>query len=222
MTDNIGQTNLREPEQVDWDSLGSSGYQAPPPAYDAAGQPIIYQGVVADFNEGNPDDGYLNVVLDPIKLVRAGVHEGKEVRFTYASARPFTKLGADGQRVPVKGNPNKLANYLRATGLSARPQTNAEYRAALKAAKGKAFQFVGDWEAYNKDTGERVKGYMNFPDDPERPGQKKSILKQGDVITERDAKGNITGTTTVRSEVLFANFKLRYFKDPAKPTTVKV
>jgi len=206
-TDNVAQTNLKEPERVDWDNYGKT-YQAPPPALGVDGNPIVYYGVVESPTTTDADEGYLNVLLDPIKLTRAGSYDGYTIRFTRASVKPFQKNGE-----PIKGNPNKLANFLRACGLQVKPQTNADYTAAVNAAKGKAFGFTIDWEAYNKDTGERVKGFTNFPEDPDRPGQRKSILKRGDVIVERDSKGNITGTRTVDSEVLFANARLRYFKD---------
>ncbi len=207
----IAQVNLREPEQTDWDLLASgSSYVAPPPPLDANGAPIIYYGVT-EASETDPDAGYLNFLLDPIKLVRAGSYDGYILRFTRASTKPFMKNDQ-----PIKGNPNKLANFLRATGLQARPQTNADYRAAVAATKGRPFPFVGDWEAYNKDTRESIKGYLSFPLDPERPGQRKTILKAGDLYQEVDNKGNILGSKRVESEVLFANFRLKFFKDPTR------
>lgn len=212
----IGQMNLKEPEPVNWEEYNSgSRFQAPPPALGPDGKPITYYGVVADAKEDTPDEGYLNYILDPIKIVQAGTDNGYTLRFTRASVKPFTKKGPDGEPIAIKGNPNKLANLLRAAGLAVKPQTNADYRAAVKAvvAAKKPVMFTIDWEAYNKDTGERVKGYLAFPDDPQRPGQKKAVLKAGDVINEVDSKGNIIGTKTVTSEVLFANARLRYFQD---------
>ncbi len=214
MTTDIAQQNLREPEQVDWDSLGKSGYMAPPPALDGAGNPIVYMGTVEGLKESDPDDGYLAYLLDPIKI-KGSAAEGYTIRFTRASARPFTKV--DG--TPVKGNPNKLAQFLRAGGLQAKPQTNAEYRASVNAVKAKPISFTLDWQAYNKDTGEKVNGFLAFPMDPERPGQRKSILKAGDVVNELDSKGNITGTRTVQSEVLFANARIKYFRDATPKVT---
>lgn len=207
----IAQIGLKEPEVTDWDALASgSSYVAPPPALDANGAPIVYYGTT-EASETEPDNGYLNYLLDPIKLTRSESHNGYTIRFTRASVRPFEKAGQ-----PIKGNPNKLANFLRATGLPARPQTNSDYRAAVAATKGRVFPFTIDWEAYNKDTGERVKGYLAFPLDSERPGQRKSILKQGDTYNEVDAKGNIIGVKQVQSEVLFANARLKFFRDPSR------
>ncbi len=207
----IAQVNLKEPEQVDWDALASgSSYVAPPPALDANGNPIVYFGVT-EPKETDPDEGYLNYLFDPIKLTRSGGYDGYTLRFTRASTRPFQKNGE-----PIKGNPNKLANFLRATGLAVKPQTNADYRAAVQATKGRPFPFTVDWEAYNKDTGEKIKGYLSFPLDPERPGQRKSILKQGDTYQEVDRKGNVLGVKRVESEILFANARLLFFRDPSR------
>lgn len=208
----LAQVGLREPEQVDWDSLGKgSTYTPPPPALDANGKAIVYYGI-AEVQDSEPTkDGYLQVLLDPIKITRSGAADGYQIRFTRVSTQPFTKNG-----LPMKGNPNSFANFLRACQVAAKPQTNSDYLAAAKVTKGKVFPFTIKWEAYNKETGETVRGYENFPDDPERPGLKKSILKQGDVITERDAKGNVIGTKTVQSEILFANARLKFFQDPTR------
>lgn len=213
-TNDISQTNLKEPEQCDWDSMGKSTYSPPPPAMGPDGRYIVYQGAVDVIAKTDPDEGYLNYQMDA-KIVRSGAPvDGTKVRI-WASTRPFTKAGADGQRVPIAGNPNKLANFLRATGLSAKPQRNSEYESAVKAASSKTFPFTLDWVAKNKDTGEVVRGYQNFPDDPDRPGMKKSILRRGDVVTERDTKGAVIGTREIQSDVLFANPQFKYFQDAA-------
>jgi hypothetical protein len=47
-------------------------------------------------------------------------------------------------------------------------------------------------------------------------GVRKAILKAGDVINTIDNKGQITGTTTVKPEVLFANPRVKYFQDSTK------
>jgi hypothetical protein len=216
MTD-ISQTSLVEAPQVDWENYGkTSSYVAPPPALGQDGKAITYYGIGEAKEDKPTKEGFLQFLIDPIKIVRSGTADGYVLRFTRASVKPFSKRDANGEMVPIKGNPNALANFLRACGLSAKPQVNADYRAAVQACKGKAFPFTIDWEAYNKDTGESVKGYRSFPDDPFRPGSKKSILKAGDVITEYDAKGNQTGVRVVQSEVLFANARLKFFQDPTK------
>jgi hypothetical protein len=215
MTD-IAQTNLREAPQVNWDNYNAGGgYTPPPPALDEAGRPIVYTGVASPKADGADRDGYLQFLLDPVKITK-GDHKGYELRFTRASVAPFTKPDADGVRQPMKGNPNAAANFLRSCGLAAKPQTNSEYIASMQRAAGKEFTFTIDWEAYNKDTGERVKGFLAFPLDQERPGQRKTILKKGDTYNVVDRKGNILETKLVESDVLFANARVKFFQDPTK------
>jgi hypothetical protein len=215
MTD-IGQQNLREPEKVDWDTAFSgSKYMPPPPAIGPDGKPIVYQAKIVEVKK-SPGKGldaeYLNYEVD-LKLIGNGV-EGTALK-TWASVRTFTKRMPDGTFVPVKGNPNQLAKLLRSAGLSSKPTTNSDYEAAVRQLSGKTVSVTLDWKAQNRDTGEIVDGFVNFPEDPERPGSRKSVLKRGDMYTERDRQGNITDTKVVSSEVLFANARIKYFQDAA-------
>lgn len=216
----IAQTNLKEPAKVDWENYGKSKFQAPPPALDANFKPITYYGVATvklDEPDTSFDSGpYLQYLLDPIKIVQSGTADGYEVRFTQISVRPYTIVNDKGERVPKKGNPNKLADFLRSTGATGTPQLNSEYAAAVKMVNGKPFPFTVDWVAKNKDTGEKVEGYLAFPENPEFPGTRKAILKKGDVYNVLDKKGNIISTKVVQSEILFANARLRWFGDPKK------
>lgn len=206
MTD-MGQTNLREPEQTDWDSAYSgSKYQRPPDAEGPDGKRITYISTLAEAKLVDPDSGYLQFQVD-LKM------DGGRLIRTWVSTKPFQKRDGNGELQPMKGNPNSLGRFLRAAGLQAKPQTNSEYTASVKAINGKSIPFVGDWEARNKDTGEIVRGFRAFPIDP-ATGTRKAILKAGDVVNELDSKGNITGTRTVQSEVLFANLRVKYFQDP--------
>ena len=216
MTD-TAQLNLREPEQVDWDNLGAtSTYAPPPPALDASMKPITYQGIAKEIKVEADKEGYLQFMIDPVVLKGNGA-DGTQVRFTRASAAPFTKKGENGERIPIKGNPNKAAQFLRSAGLTVKPQTNAEYIASAERVKNRPFHFTIDWEAYNKDTGESVRGYLAFPEDPERPGQRKSILRRGDIYNVLDSKGKPTGEVkTVESEILFANARVKFFQDPTR------
>jgi len=201
--------NLKQPQQTDWDNFNpQSKYQAPPPAIGADGKPIVYYGQAPkEFAPGATPDGLLSVRIDPITIVKSGSLgvDGYVIRFTDASLTPFKNKNGE----PT--NAHKLGTYLRACGSIAKPQTNEEYMAAVRATAGKVFAFILDWEARNKDTGERVRGYKNFPDDPERPGQKKAILKQGDTYIDDQGQPQV-----VKSEVLFANARLRYFRDNTK------
>jgi len=199
--------NLREPDQIKWDGYASgSTWMAPPPALGPDGKPIVYFGQVPqlkDENFGATDEGYRSYDIDPITLVRAGEGvNGYQIRFTRVNTKKFEK---NGKQVEA----SSVGNFLRACGITAKPQKNAEYDAAMKASQGKTPGFTLEWEARSKDTGEKIKGYVNFPDDPERPGQKKAILKTGDVY-----KDDTGALQTVKAEVLFANARVRYFKDP--------
>jgi hypothetical protein len=219
----IAQTNLREPDQVDWDSaFKGSSYNPPPPAIGPDGKPIVYQGILAEAKESpgrGLDEGYLNYQID-LKIRGAGSADGTTVR-TWASTRTFQKRNKDtGELEAVKGNPNALAKFVNAAGVQAKPKSNAEYRAAVKAINGRPISFTIDWEARNTETGESVKGYLSFPDDPERPGQKKSILRKGDLINVLDSTGAVIDQKPVVSDVLFANARIKYFQNPT-PTVRK-
>lgn len=208
------QMNLKEPEQLDWDSAFSgSKYSAPPPALGPDGKSIQYQGKIKEIKEVEPDQGYLNYQVDLI-FNGAGSMDGKSIR-TWVSARPFQRRNKEtGELEAMKGNPNGLAKLLRSAGLQAKPQTNSEYQAAVKAINGKLLPFTIDWEARNRETGEVIRGFRSFPEDIERPGMRKSVLKRGDTYSEVDRQGNVLGTKTVESEVLFANARVQYFLDP--------
>lgn len=218
----IAQTNLAEPAQVDWENLGKSGYQAPPPEIDDNGKPIVYYGkaevaVENEYQDIDPVTGQplLTYKLDPVTITQ-GPFAGYQLRFAKASTRPFTKL-VNGEQVPIKGNPNTLANFLRAAGSQGKPQLNSEYIAAVNQVKNKVFPFTIQWEARNKDTGEVYRGQNAFPLDPERPGQRKTILHAGDIITIVDKKGVPTGATeVVKADVMFVNAKVKYFQDAKK------
>ena len=198
---------LKEPSQIDWDNYNpGSKYQAPPPALGGDGKAITYTGQLPTAITQEQDDaGYRRYLLDPIKLVKNGNGvDGYTIRFTRASVKPFEKNGK-------VQNASSVGNVLRSAGVNSKPQRTAEYDAAMNAVKGRVITFTVDWEARNKDTGETVRGYANFPDDPDRPGHKKAILKAGDVYKTKEGE-----TKTVESEVLFANARVRYFVDPSR------
>lgn len=214
MTQDTAQLNLNEPAQCDWDTAYSgSKYVAPPPALGPDGKPIHYQGALKAATLTDPDDGFLNYMIDLEINAPGQSYNGARAR-VWASTRPFTKDDGSGTRVAVKGNPNKLGSILRSAGLQAKPQTNADYQASIRAvlAQKKLVTFTLDWEAKNKDTGEVVKGFNAFPVDP-ATGNRKPILKAGDTVNILSAKGEVIGTSTVKSEVLFANPRVKYFQD---------
>lgn len=192
------QMSLREPEQTDWDKVGGSKYTAPPPAKDTTGRYIIYTGQLPSKipTDQTDDDGYRVYLLDPVKLVKNGNGiDGVEIRFARVGLRPF------------KNGNNSAALLIKAAGVGAKPQKTAEYDKAVQMVAGKVAPFTIDWEARDKNSGELVRGYDNFPEDPLRPGFKKAVLKAGD--TYRDANGE---EQVVQSDVLFANARIRFFE----------
>ena len=196
------QTNLREPDQMDWDNYQAGGkYTEPPPAKDSAGNSLTYTGQIMDIQLDANDEGYRTFILNPVKLVKNGPGaDGLELRY-YASVRQFK--GKDGQ--PVAASP--AGNVLRAAGVVAKPQTNAQYDAVFKnQVKGRVIPFTIDWVAKNRDTGEEVVGFDNFPVDP-TTGRRKAILRAGDVLPNGDV---------VKSEVLFANARIKYIQTKGK------
>lgn len=211
------QTNLKEPAKINWDDYHTgSKYQPPPPALGPDGKPIQYFAQVkTKFEEskdfGVTDNGDRSYNLGPLTMVKnGGSVDGYQIKFAYVSTKQFEKNGQ-----PI--NANSVGNFLRSAGIQSKPQSNAEYDQAVRATAGRVVPITLDWEARNKDTGEEVKGFLAFPMDPDRPGQRKTILKAGDQYNILDQKGQPTGQTgTVKSEVLFANARVKYFRDPMK------
>jgi hypothetical protein len=209
MSDTAG-LSYKEPDKMDWDNYNpGSRYMAPPQALevgaDGKTKQKVYFGqlpstIVQEVNQTTELRQYL---LDPIKLVRSGESDGYEIRFTRASLKKFTNKKGE----PIEAS--MVGNLLKSVGITAKPQRTVEYDAAMKLAAGKVAAFTIDWTAKNKDTGELIEGYENFPDDPARPGQKKAVLKEGDVYrTKEGIEAKVT------SPVLFANARVRFFVDP--------
>ena len=198
---NVSGTGLNEPSQVDWDKVGGSSFIPPPPAQDGTGKNIVYFGQLpTTIGEETDDDNYRQYTLDPIKLVKNGNGaDGYSIRFTRVGLKPW-KNGNNGTALLLKG-----------AGVAARPQSTVEYEKAMQMVRGKVVPFTIDWEARNKETGETVRGYANFPDDPLRPGQKKVILKTGDTYIDTDGVSQ-----EVKAEVLFANARVRFFEAKSK------
>lgn len=214
----IAQVNLSEPPKTDWDNYGGSGkFQVPPPALDAKGEPIVYYGQAGSITEKvndyalNPDTGqpYLNFALDPF-VIATGDFKGYILKYVEVNVKPFMK-----NNKPTGSH--SLGNYLRAAGVAAKPQTNDEYRAAIKLTASKLVGFTIDWQAKNKETAEEIKGFLAFPEDDSRPGQRKCILKAGDFYNVLGPDRKPTGELAkVKSEILFANARLRFFRDASR------
>jgi hypothetical protein len=210
---NAAQTNLREPDQMNWDNYNPGGkYSPPPPAEGPDGKPIVYYGQVkAKFEDKDlsaTDEGYRSYQVGPLTIVKSGTKaDGHQIKFAYVNVKKREK---NGKTIDA----SSAGDFLRAAQIVAKPQTNDQYDAAVRQTANKVVPFVIDWEARNKETGEEVKGFRSFPMDPDRPGERKAILKKGDVVNILDNQGNVVGQKTVTSEVLFANARVRYYRDP--------
>ena len=221
---NTAGIGLKEPSVMDWDNYNpGSKYQRPPEAKGVDGKALVYTGQLPQtiFDGGNTPtekdvdrDGFRSYLLDPIKLVKnGGTADGYVIRFTRASVKNFERNG-------VVQNASPVGNLLKSAGVTAKPQRTAEYDQAMLSTRGRVVTFTIEWQAKNKDTGEEIWGYDNFPNDPERPGQKKAILrgehvdeKTGEVIPPDTYTNKEGQVVPVKSEVLFANARVRYFVD---------
>lgn len=96
--------------------------------------------------------GQTQVTLDPITIV-GGEYAGYAVRFTRLSSKKY------GNR-----NACSMGDYLLSTQSPYRPQTHDQWVTAVQATAGAAFAGYGDWEAYDKVTGQTIcAGMDNFP-----------------------------------------------------------
>lgn len=194
---------LKEPTQTDWDAVNKgSSYTPPPPAMGPDGKFLTYfislpqtAGTIEPGRE-TTQEGYRQYQHGPVKIVKSGQFDNYEIRFYSTSLKPFIDKKT-GQPKDV----NATALLMKAAGVAARPQKTAEYDAAVKLLKGRTVPVTIDWRAKDKDTGEEINGYESFPFDPERPGQRKAILRQGDVLPN----GSV-----VKAQVLFANANIRF------------
>lgn len=212
----VNGTGLKEAEQMDWDNYnpGSKYVRPPVPILNettADGRPRLrtFYGQVGGVKvDEKPDrEGFRQYLIDPIKVTKSGADaDGYEIRFSRASIRKFRN-----QKTGEPINASMVGNILKGAAVTAKPQRNADYDAAMNLVKGRIVPFTADWSAYDKETGESVDGYTNFPDDPERPGQKLAILKAGDTYLDKDG-----AKQTVKAEVMFANLRVKFFLDPNK------
>lgn len=154
---------------VDWDNLdsaavGGGSFPPPPQATDAEGKAIVYFGQVeSDFPEdafGQSQAGALKAKIDTITLVNNGPGiDGQKLRFTSISSKLYQDRKTGEPR-----NSSQMIRYFQSAGVTyLKPQTEAEYKAAVRATKGKLVAFTVDWECYDKQTKTSVvKGYDSF------------------------------------------------------------
>lgn len=203
------QTALNTPEPMDWTNYHIGGkFRRPPNPFGPDGKYLTYYATVPqDIKVEVTKAGDRCYLFDPLALVRSGPEaDGYQLRFSRASVKKFVNRRT---REPMEAS--MVGNYLRAAGVKLKPQTIPEYDAAVNATRGHIIPLNIDWVGKDKETGIRVRGYKNFPDDPERPGQKKAILSKGDAFIDEDGAAQ-----TFTGEVLFANAELKYFVDPTR------
>lgn len=152
MTVDISSLNLQPVDlALDWDNYKDAQEQPPPPA---KGRYTVRVPDKIEF--GATKNGDLSAQIDPI--IVGPTDEGKVIRFTRISAKPFKR----GQATV-----SQIGDFLRAIhGAAApRPRTPQEVAEAVAATSGATFQVDLDWEAYDKGTGWTLKGMENFPPD---------------------------------------------------------
>lgn len=209
MSNDMSGMNLKEPEQMDWENFNptSSKFQAPPPSIGADGKPIVYQvqlpnDMGSPTRKGATQEGYRKFECGPLTVVKTGNgSDGYQIKYYTVSVTKF-KDKKTGEPINV----SSAGKLIRAAGIPAKPQTNAEYEAAMAKTAGRVVPVTIEWVAKGKDTGEEIIGEQNFPIDP-TTGRRKAILKAGDVLPSGQ---------TVKAEVIFANARVKYVQDGKK------
>lgn len=108
--------------------------------------------IITDEAFGRTQQNYPNVNIDPITILGPDGKEGYKVRFTRLSSKKYSNR-----------NSSQVIDYLRACGISQVPTSEDSMKQLVKATSGKTFQFVLQWEAYDKATQESIKGEESFP-----------------------------------------------------------
>ncbi len=151
MCADVAGMDYKAPDQIDytkWEGGGPKSYAPPPEGRYFATAPIFpLDDDPAVF--GRTKNGDLKISLDPIKL--QGVDY--TIRFTTLSAKKYSNRES-----------NQIVDFIKACGLNLQPQTEQEYKDAVRQCSGRSFQFNLIWEAYNKDTQETAARFAkNFP-----------------------------------------------------------
>lgn len=159
----VAQMNLREPDTFDFDSYqdgGGSGKSFTPPD---EGKYIGRIPMLTDENLKWTAAGYRKLEFDFDIIDAAPRADGTQPQVRYASFSAKKYSNREG---------SQLLDLFRSVGVDARPKSWEEYDAICKQLSGRTFQFQLQWEAYNKDSDENVRGQDNFPPDPNNPGKR--------------------------------------------------
>jgi hypothetical protein len=161
MTADVSQMNLKPFDPIDYDNYddgpkgGGTSY-APPAEGRYTGRiaalPDDGSDVISSTNSfGRTQEGYLKVQLPDIEILE-GTANGYKVKYTRLSSKKYAKK-----------NGSQALDFLRACGIDARPQSEAELRSLLKQTVGRPFQFQLIWQAYDKNSETEIRGAENFP-----------------------------------------------------------
>ena len=175
--------DIRVPDPAMFDDYDVGGWTPPPQAKQlgAGGKPefIPYRLTTPSpdkFEYKADRNGFWMAVVDGFEVAGANYTLRKE----YLSSAPFPKKDKAGNVIGTR-NASTIGNYFRAHGLAARPGTAQEYEAYLQATAGREFGATLDWSAYDADKGQEVASkWEQFPDDPEKPGQKLPYIETSD------------------------------------------
>jgi len=125
----------KAPDAIDWANYDAGkSFVAPPPAGD-----VSLQTTKVDWSTTNDD--YLLALLS-VKVINPGKEgDGHEANFVRLSTKKWANR-----------NGNSMGDYLRAHGVAAAPQTNAEYQSLVNATIGRAAEAAVDRRGYDKAT----------------------------------------------------------------------
>lgn len=185
---------LREPDPLKWDEY--AGTTASPQGDAKPRFVLAPKGVYTVLAKDRPTkgatrEGYLQYELGNLILSAPGQpYDNQEIRYT---------------RVNTKRWPNReassLADYLVAHGDQTKPNTNAEYEAAVERVWATPAQVRVNWRGRCKSCGFEIKGYDDFPTRDD--GSKASIV---DCPT---CKANDN-----QERPIFANLEIKAFLTP--------
>lgn len=153
--------NLKKLDPTNWDEYPPGGgvRKRPHPA----GKYFAKAPALKDI-KFDTQDGHLRFVNKA--TIQDADPERDDTVFDYVNNKPFAK----GKR---KGA-SRMGDFLRAVGSDATPGADhQEWADAVEEAAEGVFPFILDWDAYDSEEEKQVADtYDDFPDDPNRPGEK--------------------------------------------------
>ena len=148
----IAELNIAPSEPVNLDSykLGGAGRKFPGKG---RYQLRAVESFTAESFGSNRDKTALTVQIDP--TIVGPTNEGYQLRFTRVSGKTY-KRGND--------TVSQLGDYLKACGFTGTVPGDPQAQADLvEQTAGRVFEADLDWRAWDKSTGQTIKGMQNFP-----------------------------------------------------------